>query len=86
MRKEKSRIPKDPALSTPPSDNTDSSHATDEFTLDRLLVGDKSIWASLFDGEFRLAVKCDRCGRWLTSGHSKRDRLGPVCASKAVTP
>jgi hypothetical protein len=28
MRKEKHRIPRDPALSTRPSDNSDSSHAT----------------------------------------------------------
>ncbi|MDQ1320599.1 MAG: hypothetical protein QG655_1842 [Actinomycetota bacterium] len=74
----------DPALSTPPSDSSDHNERTDEFKLDRLLVGDKSIWAALFDGEFKLAVPCSRCGRWLTSGASKRHRMGSHCAAKAV--
>ncbi len=84
MRKEKHRIPRDPALSTRPSDTNDSSQGTDEIGLDRLLVGDKSIWAALFDGEFKLAVRCDCCGRWLTAGASKRNGRGPVCSARAV--
>jgi hypothetical protein len=40
--------------------------------VDLALVGANSdIWALLFDGKFRLAVKCDVCGRWLTAGASK---------------
>ena len=45
---------------------------------------DKSLWEALFDGHFRLAVKCDVCGRWLTSGKSKRAHRGPRCAQKVV--
>ena len=66
------------------ADSSDHNERTDEFKLDRLLVGDKSIWAALFDGEFKLAVPCSRCGRWLTSGASKRHRMGSHCAAKAV--
>ncbi|MDQ1247526.1 MAG: hypothetical protein QG597_1896 [Actinomycetota bacterium] len=51
--------------------------------IDRGLVGDRSIWAALFDGEFRLAVPCSRCGRWLTSAASKKHRLGSRCAARA---
>jgi hypothetical protein len=47
-------------------------------------VGEKSIWAELFDGRFRLAVKCEVCGRWLTAGKSKAAGLGPRCAARAV--
>ena len=53
--------------------------------IDLALVGDNAdIWARLFDGEFRLAVKCDRCGRWLTAGKSKAAGRGPSCAARAV--
>ena len=45
---------------------------------------DKSLWEAVFDGHFRLAVKCDVCGRWLTSGKSKRAHRGPRCAAKAA--
>jgi hypothetical protein len=48
--------------------------------LDQQLMGDRSIWAALFDGEFRLAIRCRRCGRWLTSGPSKRAGIGAHCA------
>lgn len=84
MQKEKRRTHEDPALFTPPSDSSDHNERTDEFKLDRLLVGDSEIWAKLFDGEFKLAVPCSRCGRWLTSSGSKRAGIGPHCASKAV--
>ena len=53
--------------------------------VDRALIGqDASIWQALFDGQFRLAVKCDVCGRWLTASSSKRAHRGPRCAAKAV--
>jgi hypothetical protein len=72
------------ATSTPPSDNADSTHGTD-ITVDLALVGANSdIWALLFDGKFRLAVKCDVCGRWLTAGASKAAGRGPHCAARAV--
>lgn len=45
---------------------------------------DASIWAALFDGQFRLAVRCDTCGRWLTDGRSKANHRGPRCAAKAA--
>ena len=45
---------------------------------------DASIWEALFDGQFRLASRCDVCGRWLTASASKRVHRGPRCAAKAV--
>lgn len=45
---------------------------------------DWSIWQAIFNGEFRLAVQCDTCGRWLTAGASKKAHRGPRCAAKAV--
>lgn len=67
------------ATSTTPIVALDHSDLTDEMKIDRALVGDSEIWPKLFDGQFKLAVRCSRCGRWLTNGHSKRDRLGPHC-------
>ena len=53
--------------------------------IDLALVGDNTdIWAALFDGKFRLAVKCDVCGRWLTAGKSKSAGRGPSCSARAV--
>jgi hypothetical protein len=62
-----------------------SANFTD-FQLDQGVVDriDASIWRALFDGHFRLAVKCDLCGRWLTAGASKRAHRGPRCRAKAV--
>lgn len=45
---------------------------------------DFSIWQAVFNGRFRLAVKCDICGRWLTAGTSKQAHRGPRCAAKAA--
>ena len=70
------------------SDRAASSPSCDiaEFTaVDRQLVGDESLWVALFDGRFRLSVRCDVCGRWLTAGKSKAAGLGPNCAARAVT-
>lgn len=85
-KKEKHRIQTDPALSTPPSDKSKSTDQADEFDFDRHIVErvDESLWRAVYNGEFRLAVKCDRCGRWLTAGASKRNRLGAHCASKTA--
>lgn len=64
------------------------STATDvtEFDFDRHIVDsvDESIWRAVYNGEFRLAVRCDVCGRWLTAGSSKRAHRGPRCAARAV--
>lgn len=44
----------------------------------------RDLWQALFDGHFRLSIRCDRCGRWLTAGPSKKARMGSHCAAKAV--
>ena len=85
-RKRKGRAPNgNPDLFTPPSDNAKSNADADEFDFDRRMVDqvDWSIWQALYRGDFRLAVRCRRCGRWLTDGRSKRNHLGPRCAVKA---
>lgn len=83
-RKRKGRALKDPALSTPPSDSVQSSAEDRQFDFDKRVVDqvDASIWRALFDGQFRLAVRCDICGRWLTDGRSKAAHRGPRCAAK----
>jgi hypothetical protein len=57
-----------------------------EFDYDQRVVDqvDSSIWRALFRGEFRLAVQCDQCGRWLTAGASKKAHRGPRCAAKVL--
>lgn len=62
--------------------NTDTANDTADFDFDRSIVDavDSSIWTALYNGAFRLAVPCSRCGRWLTDGRSKRAHLGPRCA------
>ena len=51
--------------------------------IDLALVGDNAdLWARLFDGEFRLAVRCSRCGRWLVASASKQAGIGPHCAAQ----
>ena len=69
-------------------DASKSNGATDTFDYDQHIVDgvDRSIWAALFNGHFRLAVQCDVCGRWLTADSSKRAHRGPRCAARAVTP
>ena len=83
----KRRTPEgNPTLSTPPSDVSDTTKVETEFDYDRRVVDqvDWSIWRAIFNGEFRLAVACDVCGRWLTDGRSKRAHRGPRCAAKVV--
>lgn len=86
-RKKEDRAPQDPALISPPSDTTesDSTADRDQFDFDRGVVDavNRDLWAAIFDGHFRLAVKCRRCGRWLTDGRSKRNHMGPRCAQAA---
>ncbi|MCH9729161.1 MAG: hypothetical protein K0U84_05685 [Actinomycetia bacterium] len=57
-----------------------------EFDFDRQVVArvDESIWAAIYAGEFRLGVKCERCGRWLYQGRSKKRGMGEHCAVKAA--
>ena len=63
----------------------DSSRCADN-QIDLALLGGPAadIWAKLFNGEFKLAVPCSRCGRWLTSGASKRHRMGAKCRAKST--
>lgn len=71
---------------TAPQLTTDQPTSTDgQFDYDQRVVHqvDSSIWRAVYNGEFRLAIRCDVCGRWLTDGRSKRAHRGPRCASKA---
>lgn len=79
-----------PPKDRPSRNHIDSRHDTadlTDFEFDRRVVDqvDWSIWRAIYNGEFRLACRCRRCGRWLTDGTSKRRHLGPVCAGKVVT-
>lgn len=73
------------ATSTTTTLHPDSNRRAD-LELDLALLGGSAadVWAQLFDGQFRLAVPCERCGRWLTAGASKRHRLGAHCRSRAA--
>jgi hypothetical protein len=64
---------------------TQSTPTATEFDYDRHIVDsvDDSLWRAIFDGHFRLAVRCKVCQRWLVDGRSKRAQCGPRCASKA---
>lgn len=67
----------------------DTAAATD-YDIDKSMVSkiNKDLWAAIFDGDFRLGVKCKRCGRWLYAGRSKRRGYGARCAAhlaEAVT-
>lgn len=72
------------ATSTPPSDESQSTAPETDFDFDRTVVNrvDESIWRAVYNGDFRLAVRCDVCGRWLTDGRSKRAHRGPRCAAR----
>jgi hypothetical protein len=88
MRNEKRRVADaNPALSTTRLVTHKVADVTDEFDFDKRIVDrvDESLWRAVYNGQFRLAIKCERCGRWLTAGKSKRNRIGAHCASKTVT-
>lgn len=74
------------AATTPPSDTADHTATADALAADKAAVAevDASIWSAIYAGQFRLAVRCDICGRWLTAGRSKRAHRGPRCAAKVV--
>jgi len=83
----KRRTPEgNPTLSTRPSDSTDTTKVETEFDYDKRVVDqvDWSIWRAIHRGEFRLAVPCRICGRYLVSRKSKRNGVGAHCAAKAV--
>lgn len=65
--------------------DTAKRSAAPDFDFDRRVVAqvDWTVWRALFDGHFRLAVRCDTCGRGLTANASKKDHWGPRCAAKA---
>lgn len=44
---------------------------------------DKLLMSALAQGNFRLAVQCERCGTWLVAPSSVKRHLGPVCARHA---
>jgi hypothetical protein len=84
-------MPRESRRPAPPQDRptpnntsaSDSSHGSD-IELDLTLVGaNADIWAALFAGEFKLAVPCSRCGRWLVNNDSKRAGIGAHCAAQA---
>ena len=83
----RSRATLDPAPSTTPLAETKSTATTDEFDFDKHVVDmvGSSLWAALFDGHFRLAVRCDVCGRWLTASASKRRIAVPAARLQPVT-
>lgn len=85
-KRKKDRAPiGDPALIASPNAEIQSNADADDLEFDRRVVEqvDWSIWQALYRGDFRLAVRCRRCGRWLTDGRSKRNHLGPRCAVNA---
>lgn len=81
----KSRTHTDPAFVTTPIVNSQCNADAAMLDYDRRVVDgvDRSIWQALYNGHFRLAVRCERCGRWLTDGRSKKRRHGSRCAAKA---
>ena len=74
-----------PGLEARATSTTATVADADTTAVDRQLVGDESLWVALFDGRFRLSVRCDVCGRWLTAGKSKVAGRGPSCSARAVT-
>lgn len=72
------------ATSTTTTVATQDDNRRSDIELDLALLGgtNADIWAALFDGRFRLAVPCKRCGRWLTSGASKTAGIGSHCAAR----
>jgi hypothetical protein len=73
------------AASTSLNAETHSTPTAAEFDYDKHIVDrvDDSLWRAVFDGHFRLAVRCKVCRRWLVDGRSKRAQCGPRCAAKA---
>jgi hypothetical protein len=71
---------------TPPEiRNSHSIASPGAFDFDQQVVSqmDTGLWEALFDGDFRLAIPCRVCGRFLTSSVSTKARVGRPCAAKA---
>ncbi len=87
MTHERSSRPENPGAATTatPIADTDSNRRAD-LELDLALLGGPAadVWVQLFEGRFRLAVPCERCGRWLTAGASKAHRMGAHCRAKVA--
>jgi rubrerythrin len=57
--------------------------ATESIAQDGYTAPTDALWQALFNGQFRLALRCDVCGRWLTETESKRAGRGPTCRARA---
>ena len=83
----RSRPQKEPATSTTttlfPESNAPGAA---EVELMRGIVDktERGIWQDLMNGKFKLALRCDVCGRWLTAHASKSAGIGPRCAERAA--
>jgi hypothetical protein len=75
-----------PSLQGRPSTTDQFTSSAIDFDIAKRVADqvDWSIWRALYAGEFRLAVPCRRCGRWLVDGRSKRRHYGPRCAALAA--
>jgi hypothetical protein len=85
MTKRESRPAGNQAASKIHGSGCTESTSNSDFDFDQQVVAqvDKGLWEAIYAGDFRLAVPCSRCGRWLTAGPSKRARCGAHCAAKA---
>lgn len=61
-----------------------ATSSSDSEPYDENLVdaADRLLRAALRGHTFRLAVRCDTCGSWVTSPASVRRHRGPVCAKR----
>lgn len=84
MPTKKERTPKGQPKLAKASINPSKRHADFEYGKHILSGVEKTLWAAVFDGDFRIAVRCRRCKRWLVDGKSKRRHYGAVCAAEAA--
>ena len=87
MKKEKNRIPKNPALSTRASDSTDHSRSYDKNrSWHEPVTAEDRREAALLDEAaqlgFRLATRCTRCNQWVVNSKSVSAHMGPVCRAR----
>jgi hypothetical protein len=88
VKAQRCRAPEgNPAPATTPIVNTDPSRSADPDEFADIVVRqvDWSLWLAIRNGDFRLAVKCRRCGRWVTAEQSRRRHMGPRCAAKGAS-
>ena len=89
MRKEKNRIPKDPALSTRASDSTDHSWNSDKSRSwhEPVTAEDRREAALLAEAAqlgYRLATRCTRCNQWVVNAKSVAAHMGPKCRARTA--